>query len=85
MDNNNKIRTAYNYRINHINDYYKNLGFEYSGKIFKKTVSPEIYSNPLQKPLITKIEQLIYYLIETTKNIKKWVSIAHEKNSSRIN
>lgn len=85
MDNNNKIRTAYNYRINHINDYYKNLGFEYSGKIFEKTVSPEIYSNPLQKPLITKIEQLIYYLIETTKNIKKWVSIAHEKNSSRIN
>lgn len=83
-DNKSKIRTPYNYNIKHINDVYSNLGFDYSGKLFKKTISPEIYSNPMQRPLITKIEQMLFYLIETTKNIKKWFSIAHEKNSTRI-
>lgn len=83
--NTNKIRTPYNYKINHINDYYTNLGFDYAGQIFKKTVSQEMYGNPLQGPLITRIESLIYYLIETTKNIKKWFSVAHDKNTTKLN
>lgn len=80
-----KNRSSYNYNKHHVHDVYKNLGYDYRGNIFKRTTSEELWGNPKLKSMILKIENIIIFLIEHTKMIKKSFSIAHEKNTSNIN
>lgn len=80
-----KYRNSYNYNKYHVHDKFLNLGYDYKGKLYKKTTSAELWSNPKQTNMIMKIENLILYLIEYTKSIKKHFSIAHDKNTSNIN
>lgn len=80
-----KVRSSYNYNKHHIHDKYKNNGYDYRGKLFKNTTSPELWGNPRQVWMIQKLEDLVLFLIEYTKSIKKHFSIAHDKNTSNIN
>lgn len=80
-----KTRNSYNYNKNHIHDKFLNLGYDYKGKLFKNTTSTEMWGNPKQSAMIVYIENLILFLIEHTKYIKKSFSIAHDKNTSNIN
>lgn len=79
-----KVRPDYFDQAKHINDQYKNLGYDYRGKIIKKMTSPELWANAVQIPFYAKIETLINFLIEQVKHIKKAFSIAHDKNSLNI-
>lgn len=79
-----KNRKSIYHDVNHIHDNYKNMGFDYKGKIYEKTTSPEIRSNPFQRLMLSKIENILYYLINEVKSIKKHVSIAHDKNATNI-
>jgi len=79
------IRPSYLYQAKHANDVIKNLGFDYKGKILKKGTSPELWANPLQNQNYSTLEGMITFLIEQTKYIKKWFSIAHDKNTANIN
>jgi hypothetical protein len=78
------VRPSYLFNAKHFNDVYLNLGFDYHGKLLKKGTSPEMYANPLQNAQFATIEGLLNSLIEHTKIIKKWFSIAHDKNSINI-
>jgi len=78
-------RPSYYYQAKHFNDVYLNMGFNYKGKLLKKGTSPELWANPLQAPMYSTIEGMLNFLIEHTKIIKKWYSIAHSKNSMNIN
>ena len=78
------VRPSYLYQAKHMNDVFLNLGFGYKGKILKKGTSPEIWANPLQHSLYGALESMIYNLIEYSKMIKKWFSIAHDKNTTNI-
>jgi hypothetical protein len=78
------IRLSYLYQAKHVNDVYKNLGFDYRGKILKKGTSPELWANPLQNTSYTTIESMITFLLEQAKYVKKWFSIAHDKNTTNI-
>ena len=80
-----KIRSPYLNQAKHINDNFKNLGYKYSGNILRNGTSPELWSNPQQISMYGKIEGLIVYLIESSKLVKKWFSIAHSKNDTKIN
>ena len=80
-----KVRPDYYHQAKHISDNYKNLGYDYRGKILKKMTSPELWSNPVQTPFFQKIEGMLNFLIEQVKYIKKTFSIAHSKNSTNIN
>jgi len=80
-----KVRESYLNYAKHINDSYLNLGFDYRGKILQKMTSPELWANPMQKPLFAQIEAMVNFLIEQVKYIKKTFSIAHDKNSININ
>lgn len=80
-----KTRLSYYAQAKHFNDVYLNLGYEYSGKILKQMTSPELWANTLQKPLLLKLEILINFLIEQVKYIKKTMSIAHSKETLKIN
>lgn len=76
---------SYREKINHSNDVLSNLGYDYHGHIFEKTLSPEMYANPNQKPTYDIIEKMIEFLIDSVKTIKLQYSIAHSKNSKNIN
>jgi hypothetical protein len=77
-------RPSYYYQSKHFNDVYLNMGFKYKGKLLNKGLSPEMYANELQVPMYSTIEGMLNFLIEHTKIVKKWFSIAHDKNSMNI-
>lgn len=79
------IRPSYLYNAKHFNDVILNQGYDYKGKILKNGTSPELWANPLQTPMINTLEGMLTYLLESTKMIKKWFSIAHDKNTTIIN
>lgn len=78
-------RASYLNQAKHFNDVYINLGFNYRGQLLLKGTSPELRANPLQSPGYSVIEAMLNFLIEHTKIVKKWFSIAHDKNSLNIN
>ena len=79
------VRLPYLYQAKHHSDEFKNLGYNYAGKILKKTTSPELWGNPLNTAMFGQVESLMTYILETTKMIKKWFSICHEKEDIKIN
>jgi len=80
-----KTRSSYLNQAKHLNDNFKNLGYNYRGKILKNGTSSELWANPQQISLYSKLEGMIIFLIENTKNIKKHFSIAHSKDTININ
>jgi hypothetical protein len=80
-----KVRPGYYDQAKNLNDQYKNLGYDYRGKIMKKMTSPELWANYIQIPFFGKIEGIVNFLIEQVKIVKKTFSIAHNKNSTNIN
>jgi len=80
-----KVRQDYYRQAKHLEDNFKNLGYDYRGNILKNMTSPELWANPIQIPFYSKIEALINFLIEQVKYIKKYFSIAHDKESIHIN
>jgi len=79
-----KIRPSYYHQARHLSDEYKNLGYDYRGKILRSTTSPVLWSNPIQAPLLYRIEAMINFLIDQVKYIKKTFSIAHERDSINV-
>jgi hypothetical protein len=80
-----KIRSSYLAQAKHTNDGFINLGYNYTGKILKNGTSPELWANPQQISLYSKLEGMITYVLEEAKMIKKWFSIAHDKKTTRLN
>lgn len=80
-----KVRLSYLDQAKHMSDQYKNLGYDYRGKIYQKMTSPELWANSMQRPFYAQLEAMINFLIEQVKYIKKTFSIAHDKNSININ
>jgi hypothetical protein len=79
------VRSSYLYQAKHFNDVILNMGFNYRGQLLKKGTSPELWANPLQGPLYGTLEGMLNFLLENTKVVKKWYSIAHDKNSLNVN
>ena len=80
-----KVRPDYYNQAKHMEDNFKNLGYDYSGKILKSMTSPEMWANPLQIPFYSKMEGMINFMIDQVKYVKKYFSIAHDKESIHIN
>ena len=80
-----KIRSSYLSEAKHINDKFINLGYNYFGNILKNGSSPELWSNPQQIGMYGKLEGMLTYILESTKMIKIWFSLAHDKNTTLIN
>ena len=80
-----KVRPGYYNQAKHLEDQYKNLGYDYTGKILSSMTSPELWANPMQKPFYQKMEGMINFIIEQVKYVKKSFSIAHDKDSININ
>jgi hypothetical protein len=80
-----RVRSSYLSSAKHFSDNYINLGYDYQGKLLQKMTSPELWANPVQKPLFGQIEAMMNFILEQVKYIKKTFSIAHDKESININ
>jgi len=80
-----RVRPSYLNSAKHLSDNFLNLGYGYQGKILQKMTSPELWSNPRQKPLFAQLEGMLEFILEQVKYIKKTFSIAHDKESININ
>ena len=78
------VRAPYLNQAKHLNDYFTNLGYNYRGKLLKSGTSPEIWANPLQTNMYGQLEGMLNFTLEQVKYIKKWWSIAHDKNTTNI-
>lgn len=66
-------------------DGYTNLGYNYAGNIFRRTLSKVILGNDKNYYILLKIESMIAYLIETVKQIRCQFLISVDKNDTRLN
>jgi hypothetical protein len=66
-------------------DLYTNLGFDYHGRVYEKTVSPVILKNRNNKAILSHIEPIITYLIDAVKQIKLQYMFSLDKNDTRVN
>jgi hypothetical protein len=88
-----KYKSAVNERGFSIYEYiktsrntYKNSGFDYENRIFEKTVSPILMAKGTKsREILLHLERVIYYLIQSVKNIKMFVNYAEPQTHKKIN
>lgn len=67
------------------NDIRSNVGFDYEGKIFDKTLSNQILQGDENRVLIlNSIERVVHQLFETTKYIKNYINYTVPKNNKYV-
>lgn len=71
--------------INTQNEIRSNVGFDYEGKIFEKTLSNQIMNGDKNRTdILASIERVIYTLFETTKYIKNYINYTVPKNNKYV-
>jgi len=80
-----KTRTSYFQISEHRLDEIKNTGYDYKGKQFKNSLSKYIYEDPIKEGILEYFENMIYFLTEYVKMIKKSVNYAIDKNVTKFN
>jgi hypothetical protein len=80
-----KRRDPYLAQPKHLSDQYKNLGYDYRGRLLRKSTSPELWANPILAPIYSQYESLIGFILEQVKYIKKTFSFAHNKEDINVN
>ena len=67
------------------NDIRKNVGFDYEGKIFEKTLSNQVMQGDTNRMLIlASFEKIIFQLFESTKYIKNYINYTVPKNNKYV-
>ena len=63
----------------------KNTGYDYEGKIFKKSLSPLIMSDPTRASILNEYEKMVIFLIEKAKMIKTFYNYTVSKDYKKLN
>ncbi len=79
----NKVNARY--IANHAQDVYTDLGFDYRGKILKKSVSPILFQNFNNNFVLGEIDKMLSLLVDTVKQIKLQYMISLHKNDRNVN
>jgi len=61
------------------------LGFDYRGKLYEKSVSSLVLADEKRKSIVSKMDELMVFLVDSVKNIKKTFNYAVQRNSRDIN
>ena len=81
----NTERKSYYEYIESTEDQRTNVGFEYEGRIFEKTLSSiTLGGDNNRKSILNSIEKVVFRLIETTKNIRNFVNYRVSKNNKYV-
>lgn len=71
--------------INSQNDVRSNVGFDYEGKIFEKTLSNQVIQGDANRmDILASIEKVVFTLFETTKYIKNYINYTVPKNNKYV-
>jgi len=62
-----------------------NLGYNYEGKILKKTLSSYLFKDPSRSEILAKIDAILYFLVEKVKTIKTFYNYTVPKNYRKLN
>jgi len=73
------------YKIKHRKDVLLNRGYQYSGNILKRTLSPALFLEDKRSNILGKFEEYICFLINSIKHIKKSYYWTVEKDDLFIN
>ena len=67
------------------NDIRSNVGFDYEGKIFEKSLSnPVLGGDEYRMDILASIESVVYSLFEATKYIKNYYNYTVPKNNKYV-
>lgn len=67
------------------NDIRSNVGFEYEGEIFKKTLSnPVLAGDKNRMDILASVEKVVYNWFEATKYIKNYFNYTVPKNNKYV-
>lgn len=77
----NSLYDTANSRIEKIN----NIGFNYKGKIFRKTLSSYIFMDPKRAVILDQFESWVYFLVEKVKLIRTYYNYTVPKDYTKIN
>ena len=78
-------RKSYYDFINAKNDKIPNAGYEYEGKIFKKSLSNITYNGDGNRTtILMSIEKVIFNLIESAKRIRNFKNYMVPKNNKYV-
>lgn len=69
----------------HTQDYFTDLGYDYRGHIFEHSASREILKNQNNKNILSKIDNMISYLVDAAKQIRLQYLISLDKNDRNLN
>lgn len=63
----------------------KNHGFDYEGKIFRRSLSSFLFGDPKRAAIIDQFEKHFFFLVQKVKTIKAFFNYAAKKDGSDIN
>ena len=63
----------------------KNTGFDYKGKLFRKSMSPLLFADPKRAEILDEYEKIMYFLVEKTKFIKTFYNYTVNKDYKNLN
>lgn len=62
-----------------------NVGFDYEGKIFEKTLSNQVLQGDDNRmSILSSIEKVVYQLFEATKYIKNYINYTVKKDNKYV-
>lgn len=71
--------------INSQNDIRSNVGFDYEGQIFERTLSNQVVQGDANRmDILASMEKVLYNLFETTKYIKNYINYTVPKNNKYV-
>jgi hypothetical protein len=73
------------YIAHHAQDVFTDLGYDYRQTIFKKTISKVILENKISNAILTEVQKMFVYLIDTVKQIRLQYMISLDKNDRNLN
>jgi len=62
-----------------------NIGFNYKGKILRKTLSSYIFMDPRRAAILDQFESWVYFLVEKVKLIRTFYNYTVPKDYTKIN
>ena len=73
------------YILEHRNDRILHLGFDYRGKVLKRSLAKIIFIEKKREAILNKIELVIDFMIDHVKSIKKAFNYKLEKKYRNFN
>jgi hypothetical protein len=78
-------KKSVHYYASHSNDIYTDLGFNYRGRILTKTLSPVLLRNDKTRAILSNVEDILCYLIDSVKQIKLHYMFSLDKKDTNVN